>query len=147
MRKILLIILSLSIVFFASSCSSKLPYNLSGTASIELHAYNADSPDPFAKIVMDGEDAEIIVEMFNSLKLKELKYTEPSIKGYDFWFNDSNGNQIEKLSLPYGSFPWVVVGGTAYQDVNSGIDLDYLSQLVDLAITTEPAQPSSDDVN
>ena len=145
MKKSLIIILSICLIFCLTSCGTKLPYDLSGTASIEVHAYNSDSTEPFAKIVVDGNDVYTIVEMFNSLKLKELKYTEPSIKGYDFWFKDSQGNQITKLSLPYGSYPWVVVGGTAYQDVNSGIDLDYLAQLVDTVMATGPAQPSVSD--
>jgi len=126
-----------------TACGSKMPYDLSGTTSVELHAYNNDSTEPFAKIVVDGEDAATIVEMFSSLKLKELDYTEPSINGYEFWFRDTDGNQIAKLSLPYGPSPWVVAGGTAYQDVNGGVDLDYLAQLVDITVSAGP-EPSED---
>lgn len=131
MKKLIAILaLSLSLLLCLTACGPKMPYDLSGTASVELHAYNDDSTEPFAKIVVDGEDAVTIVEMFSSLKLKALDYTEPAIRGYDFWFKDTDGNQIAKITLPYGSSPWVDVGGTAYQDVNVGIDLDFLSQLV-----------------
>ena len=81
MKKLIAILaLSLSLILCLTACGSKMPYDLSGTASVELHAYNNDSTEPFAKIVVDGEDVATIVEMFNSLKLKEMKYTEPSIR-------------------------------------------------------------------
>ena len=147
MKKLIAILaLSLSLILCLTACGSKMPYDLSGTTSVELHAYSNDSTEPFAKIVVDGEDVVTIVEMFNSLKLKEMKYTEPSINGYDFWFKDADGNEIAKLSLPYGPSPWVVVKGTAYQDVNGGVDLNYLAQLVDMTVSAGPASaPGSDD--
>ena len=131
MKKIFIFALSLSLILCFTSCGVKMPYDLSDTTSIELHVYDSNSADPFAKIVVDGEEATTIVDMFSSLKLKKMKYTEPAINGYDIWFRDADGNQIEKLSLPYGPSPWVIVGATAYQDVNGGINLDFLSQLVD----------------
>lgn len=144
MKKLIAILaLSLSLILCLTACGSKMPYDLSGTASVELHAYNNDSTEPFAKIVVDGEDVATIVEMFNSLKLKEMKYTEPSIRGYEFWFRDENGSEIVKIELPYGPSPWLVVGGTEYpyQDVNGGVDVDYLAQLVDMTISAGPMQP------
>ena len=139
MKKLLLPALALCLLLCLTACGSKMPYDLSGTASVELHAYNNDSTEPIAKIVVDGEEVATIVEMFGSLKLKEMKYTEPSIRGYEFWFKDADGNQIAKLSLPYGSSPWVVFNGTAYQDVNGGVDLDFLAQLVDMTVSAGPA--------
>lgn len=139
MKRILIFALSLSLLLCLTACGSKMPYDLSGTASVELYAYNNDSTEPFAKIVADGEEVATIVEMFSSLKLKELDYTEPSINGYDFWFKDADGNQIAKLSLPYGPSPWVVFKGAAYQDVNGGVDLDFLAQLVDMTVSADPA--------
>lgn len=142
MKKLIAILaLSLSLILCLTACGSKMPYDLSGTTSVELHAYNSDSTEPFAKIVVDGEEVASIVDMFSSLKLKELESTEPSVNGYDFWFKDADGNQIAKLSLPYGSSPWVDVGGTAYQDVNGSIDLDFLAQLVDMTVSAGPQQP------
>lgn len=138
MKKILLLALSLNLILCLSGCGSKMPYDLSGTVSVELYAYNSDSTEPFAKMIVDGEEVATIVEMFSSLKLKELEYTEPSISGYDFRFKDADGNQIEKISLPYGPYPWVVVEGTAYQDVNGGIDLDFLARLVDITVSAGP---------
>ena len=146
MKKMLLVTLSLSLILCLTACGSQMPYDLTGTASVELHAYDSDSTEPFAKIVVDGEDVAAIVEMFGSLKLKELDYTEPSIRGYEFWFRDENGSEIVKIELPYGPSPWVVVGGTAYQDVSGGIDLDFLAQLVDITVSAGPAPaPGSDD--
>ena len=140
MKKMLLLALALGLILSVVACGAMMPYDLTGTASIELHAYNSDSTEPFAKVSVDGEEVATLVEMFSSLKLKELDYTEPSIKGYDFWFRDENGNQITKISLPYGPSPWVDVAGTAYQDVDGGVDLDFLAQLVDIAVSTGPAQ-------
>ncbi len=112
MKRFFLIIISLSLIMCTSACSARLPYDLEGTDSIEIHAYGNESAEPVAEFVVKGEDAERIVEMFCSLKLKEMNYTEPSIRGYVFWFRDKNGDQIAKLELPYGHYPWVVVCGS-----------------------------------
>ena len=139
MKKILLLASSLILILCLTACGSPRPYDLSGTTSIELHAYNNASTEPFARIVVNGENVDTIVKMFSSLKLKELDYVEPSIHGYDFWFKDADGNQIAKISLPYGPSPRVVVHGTAYQDVDGGVDVDFLSQLVDITVSAGPA--------
>ena len=138
MKKIIILALLLCVITNLPACGSKVLYNLEGTASVEIHAYGNESAEPVAEFIVKGEDAERIVEMFSSLKLKEMKYTEPSIRGYEFWFRDENGSEIAKIELPYGPTPWVVAGGAAYQDVNGGIDIEYLAQLVDIASTAGP---------
>ena len=138
MKKFLSYILLLSIITSLAACSAKLPFDLSDTSSIEIHAYGNDSAEPFAKFIVNGEEVAILTHMFSSLNLKELKYTEPSIRGYEFWFRNENGDEIAKIELPYGPFPWVVVKGTAYQDVDGGIDIEYLAQLVEIASAAGP---------
>ena len=138
MKKILSFILLLSTIATLTACSAKLPYDLSNTSSIEIHAYGNDSAEPIAKFIVNGEEVAILTKMFSSLKLKELKYTDPSIRGYEFWFRNENGDEIAKIELPYGPFPWVVVKGTAYQDVDGGIDIEYLAQLVEIASAAGP---------
>ena len=140
MKKFLSYILLLSIITSLAACSAKLPYDLSDTSSIEIHAYGNDSAEPFAKFIVNGEEVAILTQMFSSLNLKELKYTEPSIRGYEFWFRNENGDEIAKIELPYGPSPWVVVKGTAYQDVDGGIDVEYLAQLVEIATTAGPME-------
>ena len=138
MKKFLSYILLLSIIATLAACSAKLPYDLSDTSSIEIHAYCNDSAEPFAKFIVNGEEVAILTQMFSSLKLKELKYTEPSIRGYEFWIKNENGDEIAKIELPYGPTPWVVVKGTAYQDVDGVIDVEYLAQLVEIASAADP---------
>ena len=140
MKKFLSYILLLSIITSLAACSAKLPYDLSSTSSIGIHAYGNDSAEPIAKFIVNGEEVANLTQMFSSLKLKELKYTEPSIRGYEFWFRNENGDGIAKIELPYGPSPWVVVGGTAYQDVDGGIDVEYLAQLVEIASTAGPME-------
>ena len=135
MKKVLSFILLLSIIATLAACSAKLPYDLSDTSSIEIHAYGNDSAEPIAKFIVNGEEVATLTQMFSSLKLKELKYTEPSIRGYVFWFRNENGEEIANIELPYGPSPWVVVGGTVYQDVDGGIDVEYLAQLVETTLT------------
>ena len=139
MRKIIMLTLSFSLILCLTACSAKMPYDLKGTVSIELHAYDSSSAEPFAKIAVNGhEDVARLVNNFSSLKLKKLEHTEPSILGYEFWFKDSAGNELAHISLPYGPWPWVIVDGTAYADVNGDIDLEFLAQLVDITVTTLP---------
>ena len=138
MKRILCFVMLLSIITSLAACGAMMPYDLSNTSSIEIHAYSKDSLEPFAKFIVKGKEVAILTQMFSSLKLKELKYTEPSIRGYEFWFRNENGDGIAKIELPYGPSPWVVVGGTAYQDVDGGIDVEYLAQLVEIASTAGP---------
>ena len=39
---------SMSFILYLTACGIKMPYNLSETASVELHAYHNDSAEPFA---------------------------------------------------------------------------------------------------
>lgn len=139
MKRLIILVLLLGLTSLLTACGSTMPYNLEGTASVEFHVYDSSSEEPFAKIVVDGqEDVSRLVDNFSSLKLKKLEHTEPSILGYEFWFKDADGNELAHISLPYGPWPWVVVGGTAYADVNGDIDLDFLAQLVDITVATGP---------
>ena len=137
MKKLLSFALMFLLALTLLGCQKvTLPYDLNGTVSVEIQAFNNDSSEPFAQFIAEGKDAEEIVEMFSSLTLKELNYMEPSIRGYVFWFRDETGNDIAKIELPYGSSPLVVVGGTPYQDINSGVDIQYIGQLVDTVSTS-----------
>ena len=136
MKKLLSFALILALSFTLLGCQKvTLPYDLKGTVSVEVLAFNNDSSEPFAQFIVEGKDAEEIVEMFSSLTLKELNYMEPSIRGYVLWFRDETGSDIAKIELPYGPSPLVVVGGTPYQDINSGVDIQYIGQLVDTVAT------------
>lgn len=73
MKKKLLIIALACMILCFTACSARLPYDLEGTYSIEIHAYGNESAEPVAEFVVKGEDVERIVEMFSSLKLKEMK--------------------------------------------------------------------------
>ena len=135
MKKLLYFVLLLSMITSLAACRAKSLYDLSDTASVEIHAYDNESAEPFAQFVVNGDEVAILTQMFSSLKLKELKYTDPSIRGYVFWFRNENGEEIANIELPYGPSPWVVVGGTAYQDLDGGIDVEYLAQLVETTLT------------
>ena len=48
MKKLIAILaLSLSLLLRLTACGSKMPYDLSGTVSVELHAYNLDPVSHF----------------------------------------------------------------------------------------------------
>ena len=137
MKKLLSFALMFALLLTLLGCQKvSLPYDLKGTVSVELLAFNNDSSEPFAQFIAEGKDAEEIVEMFSSLTLKELNYMEPSIRGYEFWFRDETGSDIAMIELSYGPSPLVVVGGTPYQDINSGVDIQYIGQLVDTVSTS-----------
>lgn len=139
MKKILLMALILCIILGLNGCGSKMPYDLKGTAEIEVYAYDSSSEEPFAQIIVDGqEEVSHLVDNFSSLKLKKMEHTDPCILGFEFWFKDANGTELAHISLTYGPWPWVIVGGTAYADLDSGIDLEFLYQLVDVTVTTVP---------
>ena len=50
MKKILIITLVCMILCF-TACSARLPYDLEGTYSIEIHAYGNESAEPVAEFV------------------------------------------------------------------------------------------------
>ena len=140
MRKLASFILALALLPALAGCSgSSLPYDLDGTNKVEIRAYDSASVEPYATVVLDGAaDVDVIVKHFSALPLKEQKNVEPSVLGYELFFHDGDGNQLAKLSLPYGPTPWIDCGGKSYIVTDGEVDVGYLDQLVDIAISSGP---------
>lgn len=122
-----------------AGCGAKMPYDLSGTTQVEIHAYTGEGAEPYAQVVVDGkENVMTIIESFSALSLKKMDYVEPSVAGYDLYFRNAAGEQIAKLCLPFGPTPWVICGSDAYAIQKGSINMDFIAQLVETAATTEP---------
>ncbi len=139
MKKPMLIIL---ILLLLTGCAgTTLPYDLTGTGSVELHAYDNQSGVPYARLIVDGEEVQNLTDHFSGLSLREMDYTEPMIHGYVLWFRNGDDNLLAHITLPYGPEPWVICGGTAYQVTGEPVDTDLLSRLVETTVHTGPASP------
>lgn len=140
MRKLTYLTLALPLILTLAGCGgSNMPYDVEGTAKIEIRAYDGSSNEPYATVVVDGAvDVDAIVEHFSSLPLKQQKNVEPSVLGYELFFHDHDENQLAKLSLPYGPTPWIDCGGNSYMVTEGAIDVEYLAELVDIAASSGP---------
>ena len=59
MKKLIAILaLSLSLLLCLTACGSKMPYDLSGTVSVELHAYNLD-PVSHSWVLFSGNGSRL----------------------------------------------------------------------------------------
>lgn len=141
MKRFTALFLGLVLCFAVVGCGATPPCDLSGTTEIEIHAYDNDSSEPFAKVIINGkEDVAAIIANFSALSLKKMDYVEPSVAGYDLYFRDASDNQLAQLCLPYGPDPWVVCGGDAYAVQEGSVDVDFLAQLVETAVSSGAEQ-------
>jgi len=141
-RKLAYLTFALTLLLTLAGCGgSKMPYDLEGTARIEIRAYDGASNEPYATVVVDGAvDVDAIVEHFSALPLKQQKNVEPSVLGYELFFHDHNENLLAKLSLPYGPTPWIDCSGDSYMVTTGAVDVEYLAQLVNIAVSTGPKE-------
>ena len=72
MKRILIFALSLSLLLCLTACGSKMPYDLEGTASVKIHAYDNESAEPVAEFVVKGEVATEADDSYTSHNTKLL---------------------------------------------------------------------------
>jgi len=71
---------------------------------------------------------EPIYENLSSLKLKELKRTEPTIEIYRLEFYDASGKLLLNMSLSYEG--WLSLGGKIYAITEGEFDTAWIDMLI-----------------
>ena len=77
--------------------------------------------------VTEAASVKHIVDNLNSLKLKELKYNEPTAIEYKLTFYDVDGEIMKTISVALGG--WVEYHGSLHSVVSGELDREYIAGL------------------
>ena len=100
---------------------------IDGAVKIEITKYDIGKKIGSVTVTEEGK-VKHIVDNLNSLKLKELKYNEPTAIEYELVFYNSNGETMRTISITLDG--WVDYG--TFNSVVSGkLDREYIAGLFD----------------
>ena len=77
--------------------------------------------------ITEEESVKHIVDNLNSLKLKELKYNEPTAIEYEMTFYNADGEILKTISITLNG--WVDYHGSLHSVVSGELDIEYIAGL------------------
>jgi hypothetical protein len=99
---------------------------IEGAAKIEIIRY--DLGEVIGTVTLADEvSVNRIVDNFNSLKLKELKYNELTAIEYELTFYNASGEIIKTISIELSG--WVDYHGSLHSVVSGELDIEYIAGL------------------
>ena len=99
---------------------------IDGATKIEIVKY--DIGEKVGTVtVTDETSVKHIVDNLNSLKLKELKYNEPTAIEYELVFYDTDGEIMKTISITLDG--WVDYHGFLHSVINGELDIAYIEGL------------------
>ncbi len=112
---------------------------IDGATKIEVVKY--DIGEVIGTVTLT-EEASVnhIVDNFNSLKLKELKYNEPTAIEYELTFYNAGGETMKTISITLDG--WVEYHGSLHSVVSGELDMVYIAGL----FTAPDEEPGQNDI-
>ena len=100
--------------------------NIDMPTKIEVTQY--DIGEEIGRVALTDETSiKHIVDNLNSLKLKELKYNEPTAIEYELTFYNADGEMIQTISITLGG--WVEYHGSLHSVISGELDIAYIAGL------------------
>ena len=125
--------------FFAKETAIK---GIDGATKIEATRY--DIGDVIGSVTLTDEaDVKHIVDNLNSLKLKELKYHEPTAIAYELAFYGADGKIMKTIAIELGG--WVEYHGSLHAVVSGELDVEYIKGLFEAASNKDACEHIWDD--
>ena len=101
---------------------------IDGATKIEATKY--DMGKKIGSVTVTEEASiEHIVDNINSLKLKELKYNEPTAIKYELTFYNADGEIMKTIAITLDG--WVEYHGSLHSVVSGELDIEYIEGLFD----------------
>ena len=130
MRKLIALALVLVCVFGLVGCSNGSMKGIDKTTEIEVVQYDKSSGAEIGTVVLTEEtDIKYIVDNLNSLTLKKMKNTEPTVLEYKLVFCNSNNKVIKTVSIPGND--WMGFDGYFHSITSGELDRAYIAGLFD----------------
>ncbi len=89
--------------------------------------------------VLGEREIQHICENLRSLELVKMEYTKPTICDYTLKFYGAEGKLIESLDI--SAEGWISYDGYFHYVRGGEFDREFISELVDIALSSEPKVP------
>ena len=118
MKKLIALVLALICVLGLVGCSNGSIKGIDKATEIEVVQYDISSGAEIGTVVLTEEaDIKHIVDNLNSLKLKKMENTDPTVLEYKLVFCNSNNKVIKTVSIPVNE--WLSFEGY-FHSITSG---------------------------
>ena len=128
MKKLIAIVLALICVLGLVGCSNGSIKGIDKATEIEVVQYDISSGAEIGTVVLTEEaDIKHIVDNINSLKLKKMENTDPTVLEYKLVFCNANNEVIETVSIPAND--WLGFDGYFHSITSGELDRAYIAGL------------------
>ena len=128
MKKLIALLLALLCVLGLAGCSNSAMKEINKATEVEVIQYDKSSGAEIATVVLTEEtDIKHIVDNFNSLKLKKMENTDPTVLEYKLVFCNANNEVIETVSIPAND--WLGFDGYFHSITSGELDRAYIAGL------------------
>ena len=130
MKKLIALVLALVCVLGLVGCSNDSIKGIDKTTEIEVVKYDISGGTEIGTVVLTEEtDIKHIVDNLNSLKLKKMENTDPTVLEYKLVFCNSNNKVIKTVSIPVND--WLGFDGYFHSITSGELDRAYIAGLFD----------------
>ncbi|MBR2027898.1 MAG: hypothetical protein IKA10_02760 [Oscillospiraceae bacterium] len=128
MKKLIALVLALICVLGLVGCSNGSIKGIDKATEIEVVQYDISSGAEIGTVVLTEEaDIKHIVDNINSLKLKKMENTDPTVLEYKLVFCNANNEVIETVSIPAND--WLGFDGYFHSITSGELDRAYIAGL------------------
>jgi len=128
MKKLIAFALALVCVLGLVGCSNGSIKGIDKAIEIEVIQYDKSSGAEIGTVVLTEEaDIKHIVDNLNSLNLKKMDNTDPTILEYKLSFCNSNNRVIKTISIPVND--WIGFDGYFHSITGGELDRAYIAGL------------------
>ena len=136
--------------YYACDCKELIELATNYAKSIEgidgatkIEAIKYDMGEEIGSVTVTGEaDVQHIVDNLSSLKLKELKYNEPTAIEYELTFYNDDGEIIKSIAITLDG--WIDYG-SLHSVVGGELDIEYIEGLFENIYNKEICEHAWDD--
>lgn len=130
MKKLIALFLALICVLGLVGCSNGSMNGIDKATEVEVIQYDKSSGAEIGTVVLTEEtDIKHIVDNLNSLNLKKMENTDPTVLEYKLVFCNANNKVIKTVSIPVND--WVSFDGYFYSITSGTLDRAYIAGLFD----------------
>ena len=128
MKKLTALLLALVCVLGSAGCSNGSIKGIDKATEIEVVQYDISSGAEIGTVVL-AEDTDIkhIVDNLNSLKLKKMENTDPTVLECKLVFCNANNKVIETVLIPVND--WLGFDGYFHSITSGELDRAYIAGL------------------
>ena len=130
MKKLIALVLALVCVLGLVGCSNGSIKGIDKATEIEVIQYDISSGAEIGTVALtEDTDIKHIVDNLNSLKLKKMENTDPTVLEYKLVFCNANNKVIETVSIPAND--WLGFDGYFHSITSGELDRSYIAGLFD----------------